>query len=135
MEQKDYYEILEVDKNATQREVKEAYRKLAFQYHPDRNKDNPAAATRMKEINEAYGALSDAEKRRQYDELRQTFGSSAYGQFRQTYSEQDIFRGSDIHQIFEELSKAFGFRSFDEIFRETYGPVYKTFEFRRPGAF
>jgi len=135
MEQKDYYEILEVDKNATQREVKEAYRKLAFQYHPDRNKDNPAAATRMKEINEAYGALSDAEKRRQYDELRQTFGSSAYGQFRQTYSEQDIFRGSDIHQIFEELSKAFGFRGFDEIFRETYGPVYKTFEFRRSGAF
>jgi len=67
--------------------------------------------------------------------LQQTYGSSAYGQFRQTYSEQDIFRGSDIQQIFEELSRAFGFRGFDDVFRESYGPGYQTFEFRRPGAF
>jgi DnaJ-class molecular chaperone len=79
--------------------------------------------------------LSDPQKRREYDALRQAYGSSAYGQFRQTHSDQDIFRGSDIQQIFEELSRAFGFRSFDDIFRESYGAGYRTFEFRRPGIF
>lgn len=135
MEINDYYRTLGVDKSATQKEIKEAYRKLALNYHPDRNRDNPAASARMKEINESYAALSDPEKRRRYDALRETYGSSAYGQFRQTYSEQDIFRGSDIHQIFEEISKAFGFRGFDEVFKETYGAGYQTFEFQRPGAF
>jgi DnaJ-class molecular chaperone len=135
MELNDYYQTLGVDRNASQKEIKEAYRKLALNYHPDRNKDNPAATARMKEINESYAALSDPEKRQRYDALRETYGSSAYGQFRQTYSEQDIFRGSDIHQIFEEISKAFGFRGFDEVFRETYGTGYRTFEFQRPGAF
>jgi DnaJ-class molecular chaperone len=135
MEQKDYYQILEVDSKATQQKLKETYRRLALKYHPDRNKDNPGAAARMKEINESYAVLSDADKRRQYDSLRQAYGSSAYGQFRQAYSEQDIFRGSDIQQIFEQVSRAFGFRGFDEIFREFYGPGYRTFEFRRPGAF
>ena len=135
MEQKDYYEILGIEKEAGQKQIKDAYRSLALTYHPDRNRDNPGAATRMKEINESYAVLSDPEKRRRYDALRQTYGSSAYGQFRQTYSEQDIFRGSDIQQIFEELSRAFGFRGFDDIFRESYGEGYRTFEFRRPGAF
>ena len=133
MEQKDYYQTLGVDKSSTPQQIKDAYRKLAFEYHPDKNKDNPQAAARMKEINESYAVLSDPQKRRQYDALRRTYGSSAYGQFRQNYSEQDIFKGSDIHQIFEELSKTFGFRGFHDIFRETYGPVYKSFEFRRPG--
>ena len=135
MEQNDYYQILGVDKHASQQKIKEAYRKLALNYHPDRNRDNPAASARMKEINESYAALSDPEKRRRYDALRETYGASAYGQFRQTYSEQDIFNGSDIHQIFEELSRAFGFRGFDEVFKETYGTSYRKFEFRRPGAF
>jgi len=134
MEQKDYYSILGVDRDAERQQIKEAYRKLAFEYHPDRNKDS-TAASKMKEINESYAVLSDPEKRSQYDALRQQFGSSAYGQFRQTYSEQDIFRGSDIHQIFEEISKVFGFRGFDDVFRESYGPGYRTFEFQRPGAF
>jgi len=135
MEQKDYYDILGLDKEAGQKEVRDAYRRLALLYHPDRNRDNPEAAARMKEINEAYAVLSDPRKRREYDALRQTYGSSAYGQFRQAYSEQDIFRGSDIHQIFEELSRAFGFRGFEDVFKESYGPGYRTFEFRRPGAF
>ena len=134
MEQKDYYSILGVDKDAGRQQIKEAYRKLAFEYHPDRNKDS-AASAKMKEINESYAVLSDSEKRSRYDTLRQQFGSSAYGQFRQTYSEQDIFRGSDIHQIFEEISKVFGFRGFDDIFRESYGTGYRSFEFQKPGAF
>ena len=135
MEQKDYYEILEIEKTANQKRVKEAYRNLALKHHPDRNKGNPGAAARMKEINESYAVLSHPEKRKQYDTLRDSYGSSAYGQFRQTYSEQDIFRGSDIQQIFEELSRTFGFRGFDDVFRESYGSGYQTFEFRRSGAF
>jgi DnaJ-class molecular chaperone len=135
MEQKDYYDILGLDKDAGQKLIRDAYRRLALLHHPDRNKDSPEAAARMKEINESYAVLSDPQKRREYDALRQAYGSSAYGQFRQTYSEQDIFRGSDIQQIFEQLSRAFGFRGFDDVFRESYGPGYRTFEFRRPGAF
>ena len=135
MEQKDYYQILSVDENATQQQIKQAYRGLALKYHPDRNRDNQAAAARMKEINESYAVLSDPEKRRQYDALRHMYGSSAYGHFRQNFSEQDIFQGSDIQQIFEEISRAFGFRNFDEVFKEFYGSGYQSFEFRRPGAF
>ena len=135
MEQKDYYEILGIEKTANPKQVKDAYRNLALKHHPDRNKGNSAAAAKMKEINESYAVLSDLAKRKRYDALQETYGSSAYGQFRQTYSEQDIFRGSDIQQIFEELSRAFGFRGFDDIFRESYGPGYETFKFRRPGAF
>lgn len=135
MEQKDYYDILGLQKDADHKQVRDAYRKLALQHHPDRNKDNPAAAERMKEINEAYAVLSDPGKRKDYDALKDTFGSSAYGRYRQTHTEQDIFRGSDIQQIFEEMSRAFGFRGFDDIFRESYGAGYRTFEFRRPGVF
>jgi len=135
MEQKDYYEILGVEQNVRQEEVKVSYRKLAFQYHPDRNRDNPVAVARMKEVNESYAVLADPEKRRRYDALRKTCGASAYGQFRNSYSEQDIFRGSDIHQTFEELSKAFGLRGFEDVFRESYGSGFRTFEFGKPGAF
>jgi DnaJ-class molecular chaperone len=135
MQPSDYYGILGVEKSATQEQIKAAYRKLALEYHPDRNKNNPAAAHRMKEINESYAVLSDPGKRRQYDDLRRAYGSSAYSRFRQTHTEQDIFKGSDVHQIFEEISRAFGFRGFHEIFKEAYGPGYRTFEFRRPGGF
>jgi len=132
---KDYYEILNVQKKAGQEEIREAYRKLALQFHPDRNRNDPTATARMKEINEAYAVLSDPEKRKQYDGLCSTYGSSAYDHFRSTYSEQDILRGSDIQEILDQLSKAFGFRGFEDIFRETYGPGYRSFEFQKPGAF
>lgn len=135
MRQKDYYEILEVNRNSTQQEIKEAYRKLAFQYHPDRNRENPSAVENMKDINEAYAVVSDSRKRKDYDFLREQYGTYGYDRFKQSYSEEDIFRGSDINQIFEEMAKAFGFRGFDEVFRESYGQGYRTFEFRRPGVF
>jgi len=135
MNQGDYYQILEVDRNATPQTTKEAYRRLAFQYHPDRNRGNPSAVEKMKEINEAYAVLSDPRKKRDYDTLREQYGPYGYDRFKQSYSEQDIFRGSDINQIFEEMARAFGFRSFDEIFKESYGQGYRTLEFRRPGVF
>lgn len=129
----DYYAILGVDKNGTQKEIKAAYRNLALQFHPDRNRDNPEAVTRMKEVNEAYAVLSDSEKKQRYDAMRATFGSAARERFTGAYSQEDIFRGSDIHKIFDEFSKAFGLRGFEEIFRESYGPGFQRFEFRRPG--
>ncbi len=131
---KDYYQVLGVAKAAGQAEIKEAYRRLAFQYHPDRNAGEAAAVEKMKEINEAYAVLSDPEKRRGYDLLQQQYGTGAHDRFRQRYSEQDIFGGSDINQVFEEMAKAFGFRGFDEVFRDLHGS-YRTTEFRRPGMF
>ena len=132
--QEDYYRILNTTKDASQKQIKEAYRKLALEYHPDRNRETHAAA-KMKEINEAYAVLSNPDKRREYDTLEQAYGSSAHSRFRQHYSEQDIFRDSDIRQVFEEISRIFDTRGFDEIFKEFYGPGYQTFEFRRPGVF
>lgn len=133
MDQRDYYQTLGIDPEATERQIKEAYRKLAFQYHPDRTADRPDSAEMMKAVNEAYAVLSNPDKRREYDRMRQHYGSSAAGRFRQNYSEQDIFSGSDIHQIFEEVARAFGLRGFDEIFKEFYGQGYRSFRIDRPG--
>ena len=132
MAQEDYYQILGVDQNATVQQIKESYRQMAFKYHPDRNTENPAAAEEMKRVNEAYAVLSNPAKKREYDNLRNQFGSSAYTHFRKNYSEEDIFSGSDINHIFEEMAKAFGFRGSNEIFKEFYGQGYRQFEFKRP---
>ncbi len=69
MEYKDYYKILGVDKNAGEKEIKAAFRKLARKHHPDVNPDDPRAEERFKEINEAYEVLGDSEKRSKYDQL------------------------------------------------------------------
>ena len=91
MAAKDYYEVLGVQKGATKEQIKDAYRKLALQFHPDRNKA-PEAEARFKEISEAYAVLSDDEKRRQYD---------AYGRegVYQRYSQEDLFRGVDFGEF------------------------------------
>jgi molecular chaperone DnaJ len=75
---KDFYRILGVAENASPEEIKKAYRKLAKQYHPDANPNDPTAAERFKEISEANAVLADAEKRKQYDQMRK-FGSFAGG--------------------------------------------------------
>jgi molecular chaperone DnaJ len=67
---KDFYQVLGVPDTASAAEIKKAYRRLAKQYHPDANPDNPQAAERFKEISEAHATLSDADKRKQYDQMR-----------------------------------------------------------------
>ena len=93
---KDYYKTLGVGKNATDEEIKKAYRKLAMKYHPDHSKGDKAAEEKFKTISEAYAVLSDKEKRQQYD----TFGST---DFQQRYSQEDIFKNFDFGNIFREF--------------------------------
>jgi len=100
MATRDYYNILGVNKNASEEEIKRAYRKLAMKYHPDKNPNRKEAEERFKEINEAYAVLSDKEKRKQYN----TFGAEG---FRQRFTQEDIFRGFDFDEI---LSGLFGGR-------------------------
>ena len=96
----DYYQVLGVDKKSSADEIKKAYRKLAVKWHPDKNPNNKAAAEeKFKKISEAYAVLSDPKKREQYD----TFGSA--DQYRQQYSQEDIFRGFDL----DEILRSFGF--------------------------
>lgn len=116
MSQLNYYQILNVDRNADSQKIKSAYRELAFKYHPDRNEADPSCADQMKVINEAYAVLSNPDKRREYDFMCQQFGDDARTRFRSAYTEQEIFRGSDIHQIFEEMARSFGLRGLDAIF-------------------
>ena len=73
MNKRDYYEVLGIDKSASEAEIKSAFRKLAKQYHPDVNKA-PDAEAKFKEIQEAYAVLSDEERRKQYDQ----FGHAAF---------------------------------------------------------
>ena len=108
---RDYYEILGVSRNATQDEIKNAYRKLALQYHPDRNK-SPDAEGKFKEMSEAYAVLSDQEKRKQYDT---TGREGVY----QKYGQEDIFRGADFSEIFRDMGPGFG--GVDDLFGELFG--------------
>jgi molecular chaperone DnaJ len=99
---RDYYEVLGVQKTASKDEIKDAYRKLALQYHPDRNKASDAEE-KFKEISEAYAVLSDDEKRAQYDQL-------GHAGFDQRYTQEDIFRGADFDSIFRDLGAGVGLR-------------------------
>jgi len=89
----DYYNLLGIKKQATEEEIKKAFRKKALKFHPDRNKENPKAEEKFKQINEAYAVLSDKTKRHEYDQV------GAQG-FRKQYSQEDIFRGFDPGDIF-----------------------------------
>lgn len=109
---RDYYDVLGITKNATDDEIKKAYRKLARKYHPDLNRDDPKTAeAKMKEINEAYDVLKDKDKRAQYDQFgHAAFSGDGYGHgggFTGGFNMNDIFGGGDgafdMGDIFEQF--------------------------------
>ena len=102
---RDYYEVLGVPKNASKDDIKNMYRKLALQYHPDRNKSK-GAEEKFKEISEAYAVLSDDEKRKRYD----TYGH---------VGSEEVFRGSEAN--FDEIFKDIGFGGVRDIFEQFFG--------------
>lgn len=94
MAKRDYYEVLGIDKNASEDEIKKAYRKLAIKYHPDRNPDNKETEEKFKEAAEAYDVLHDPQKRQQYDQFGfNAPGAGGFGGFGETggFSMDDIF--------------------------------------------
>jgi molecular chaperone DnaJ len=97
----DYYDLLGLSRGASQEEIKGAFRKLAFKYHPDRNK-RPDAEEKFKEVSEAYAVLSDPEKRRQYD-------ASGFEGINKQYKQEDIFNRENFQEVFSE----FGFDTND----------------------
>jgi molecular chaperone DnaJ len=111
-EKRDYYEVLGVQKNAGEDDIKSAYRKLALKYHPDRNRGNAEAEDKFKEATEAYEVLRDPKKRAQYDQYGhegirgfEGFGKTAYADF------SDIFGGFDLNDIFDGFFGMGGGRS------------------------
>jgi len=101
MAKKDYYEILGVSKTASADEIKKAYRKLALKYHPDRNPDNKKAEDKFKEAAQAYEVLSDAQKRKSYDQM----GHSAFEQGGYGHAGQG---GMNMDDIFSSFGDMFG---------------------------
>src|SRR4051812_2527555 len=94
---RDYYEVLGVERSATSEEIKRSYRKLAVQFHPDKNPDDPGAEEKFKEIGEAYDVLMDGDKRAAYDR----FGHVAF-------SQGTGFRGGGFHDPFDIFREVFG---------------------------
>ncbi|OEU57539.1 MAG: hypothetical protein BA862_12390 [Desulfobulbaceae bacterium S3730MH12] len=127
---KDYYKILEVTKSSTEDEIRKNYRKLAMQYHPDRNPDSPEAEEKFKEVAEAYGVLTDPVKKRQYNRWRASGKgdfSSSNGTDGFSYSQEDIlrdlFRDPRFQRMFRGLLHEFqrsGFRSSSNFVRKSF---------------
>lgn len=128
MDYKDYYKILGVDKNATEKEIKAAYRKLARKYHPDMNPNNTQAEARFKEINEANEVLSDSAKRAKYDQLGADWqrwqqrgggpGDFNWGQYTTGAN------GEQVHVHYasaEDLEDLFGGSPFSDFFTSIFG--------------
>ncbi|MBO8128544.1 MAG: molecular chaperone DnaJ [Peptococcaceae bacterium] len=102
MSKRDYYEVLGVSRDASQEEIKKAYRKLARKYHPDANKDDPDAEAKFKEISEAYAVLSDPDRRRQYDQFGHA-GPTGQGFGFEDFNWQDFANFSGFGDIFDMI--------------------------------
>lgn len=121
MEYKDYYKILGVNKQASQDEIKKAYRKLAVKYHPDKNPDDKSAEDKFKDVSEAYEVLKDPEKRKQYD----TLGAN-WKQYQQQGNGFDWSQfgggGGRSHMHFEgDMGDMFGNSGFSDFFEQFFG--------------
>ena len=121
MDYKDYYKILGVDRKASEEDIRKAYRKLAMQYHPDRNPNDKQAEERFKEINEAYQVLSDSKKRTHYDRLGTDYSTwqrrGAPGNF--DWGQYGGFPGGARVDV-EDMDEMFG-GGFSEFFRTIFG--------------
>lgn len=124
MEYKDYYKILGVARNADEKEIKQAYRKLAHKYHPDKNRGDAEAERKFKEVNEAHTVLGDKEKRSQYDR----FGAQWEQYARAGGNEQDFWsqfqggRGGQTRTMSpEEFQQMFGDQGFSSFFESLFG--------------
>lgn len=124
----DYYKVLGVDRNATQDEIKQAYRKLARKYHPDLNKDDPSAEGKFQEINEANEVLSDPEKRKKYDEYGEHWKhADEFKQEREAYSraqQQNSGSGYWYSVNGDTFTSGFGGRNadgFSDFFEQLFG--------------
>src|SRR5256885_14111604 len=111
MAKRDYYEILAVERGASEEEIKKAYRKLAIKYHPDKNPGDKASEEKFKELGEAYEALSDPQKRAAYDQ----YGHDAFDPRRRAAT------GGGFHDPFDLFREAFGGGSVEDIFDQFFG--------------
>jgi len=118
----DYYSVLGVERNADATTIKKAYRKLAQQYHPDKNPGDVKAEEKFKKITEAYAVLSDSNKRRQYDQ----FGDTG---FHQRYSQEDIFSNMNFGDIFGGFGGGGGN---EDLFSQLFGGGGRGHAPRRP---
>ncbi len=125
MEYKDYYKVLGIEKTSSEKEIRQAYRRLARKYHPDVNPHDKSAQERFKEINEAYDVLSDADKRRKYDSLGANW--RAYEQFQRT-GRQGPFQWGNYRTVTpEDLGDLFGADSpFSDFFNTFFGGGFGT---------
>ena len=124
---KNYYEILGVSKTADDEEIRKSYRKLAMEYHPDRNPDNPRAEDKFKEIAEAYGVLTDGVKRREYDAHLRAGGTQENYTSGFSYSQEDIlrdlFKDPRFQHMFQGLLREFqrsGLRANPHFLRQSF---------------
>ena len=127
----DYYKVLGVERNASQEEIKKAYRKLAKRYHPDVNRDNPQAQERFQEINEANEVLGDAEKRKRYDEYGEHWKHSEEFETQQQGSQGYGGNGQEFgfggFEGFGNFGRSAGNNSgFSDFFEQLFGGAYRS---------
>lgn len=125
MDYKDYYKVLGVERNAKEADIKSAFRKLALQYHPDRNPGNKQSEEKFKEINEAYEVLSDPEKRSRYDQLGDSYTNwqqrGAPGNF--NWNDWTNAPGGGVTWDVGDLNDLFGRGGFSDFFQAIFGGV------------
>jgi DnaJ-class molecular chaperone len=136
---KEYYRMLGVPENASDEDIRKAFRKLAFQYHPDKNIGHEKTAEeKFKDLNEAYCVLSDRVKRQQYDMARKgAFAGSGYRPSGFQYSQQDIFRDTfnnqatmeDLNRMFSQAGLRFDPEFLNRVFFGANNGVFRVYRF------